>query len=131
MALSSIPIPRKPSRLAGRGVDDGPSWKVSRHDRGEATIGEDGRGGERKRTACRWTVFSIPLPARRTLWLHTSPLDAAHQTFEMLVKVPNAFARSHDGADRAITDTARLRTIGYETYMESEKTTVAPVPARP
>lgn len=46
--------------------------------------------------------------------------DAAHQTFEMLVKIPNAFARVHDGADRAITDTARLRTIGYETYMEQE-----------
>lgn len=51
--------------------------------------------------------------------------DQAHQTFEMLVKVPNAFARIHDGADRAITDTARLRTIGYETFLESEKSVPA------
>lgn len=53
--------------------------------------------------------------------------DAAHQTFEMLVRVPNGFCRIHDGADRAITDTARLRTIGYETSLESEKP--APTPA--
>jgi phosphoribosylamine--glycine ligase len=53
--------------------------------------------------------------------------DAAHRTFEELVQVPNAFARIHDGADRAIIDTARLRTIGYETFREQESSKAAVV----
>ena len=41
------------------------------------------------------------------------------RTFD-LIEIPNAYARIHDGADRAIVDTARLRTIGHETFLEKE-----------
>jgi hypothetical protein len=37
------------------------------------------------------------------------------RTFD-LIEIPNAYARLQDGADRALTDTIRLRMLGFETF---------------
>lgn len=46
--------------------------------------------------------------------------DAVRRTYDLL-EIPNAYARLQDSADRALTDTTRLRMMGFETFTEAEK----------